>query len=97
MYGGDWTIVVEAKTFAPEQRSQLDRLHQHWQDESNPRFVFLTRGQREQTTARHSRGHWHGLTWQQVADIIRTAADATTGVAPGVHDYLGTLEAYHRV
>ncbi|MGY1669769.1 PD-(D/E)XK nuclease family protein [Geodermatophilus sp. SYSU D00710] len=97
LYGAGWTVVVEAKTFAVEQPRQLDRLYQHWQDEPDPRFVFLTRGQRAQITARHSRGHWHGLTWQQVANRIRTAADTTTGVAPGVHDYLGTLEAYHRV
>lgn len=97
LYGSGWTVVVEAKTFAVEQREQLDRLYQHWQDEPEPCFVFLTRGQRAQKTARHSRGLWRGVTWRQVANMIREAADLRTGVAPGVHDYLDTLEAYHRV
>ena len=29
VYGADWTIVVEAKTFASEQKRQLDRLYDH--------------------------------------------------------------------
>lgn len=97
LYGAGWTVVVEAKTFAVEQREQLDRLHEQWRDDPEPCFVFLTRGQRAQTTARSSRGLWHGVTWRQVANMIRDAADVRTGVAPGVHDYLSTLEAYHRV
>lgn len=97
LYSADWTVVVEAKTFAPEQKRQLDRLYQRWRDEPDPHFVFLTRGQRAQKTARHSRGHWQGMTWRQLADLIRDAVGARTGVAPGVHDYLNTLEAYHRV
>jgi hypothetical protein len=59
--------------------------------------VFLTRGQRLPTTAVDSRGQWRALTWVQVADIARTAVTAMTGAAPGVHDYIATLEAYHRV
>ncbi|WP_166503551.1 PD-(D/E)XK nuclease family protein [Modestobacter italicus] len=97
VYGGDWTIVVEAKTFAVEQDRQLDRLYAHWQVEPAPCFVFLTRGQRLPTTAVDSRGRWRALTWEQVAGIARTAATLITGVAPGVHDYIATLEAYHRV
>ncbi|MGY1751497.1 PD-(D/E)XK nuclease family protein [Blastococcus sp. SYSU D01042] len=97
VYGGDWTIVLEAKTFAVEQERQLDRLYAHWRDESAPCFVFLTRGQRPPTTAVDSRGQWRALTWEQVADIARAAATSMTGAAPGVHDYIATLEAYHRV
>lgn len=97
VYGGDWTIVVEAKTFAVEQDRQLDRLYAHWRNEPAPCFVFLTRGQRLPTTAVDSRGQWRALTWEQVADIARTAVGPMTGAAPGVHDYIATLEAYHRV
>jgi hypothetical protein len=97
VYGGDWTVVVEAKTFAVEQERQLDRLYEHWRNEPDPCFVFLTRGQRLPTTAVHSRGQWRGLTWEKVADITRAAATSMTGAAPGVHDYIATLEAYHRV
>ncbi|MGY1914403.1 PD-(D/E)XK nuclease family protein [Blastococcus sp. SYSU DS0973] len=97
VYGSDWTIVVEAKTFAVEQDRQLDRLYAHWQNELAPCFVFLTRGQRSPTTAVDSRGQWRAVTWEQVADIARAAATSMTGAAPGVHDYIATLEAYHRV
>ena len=97
IYGSDWTIVVEAKTFAVEQDRQLDRLYAHWQNELAPCFVFLTRGQRLPTTAVDSRGQWRALTWEQVADIARVAATSMTGAAPGVHDYIATLEAYHHV
>lgn len=96
-YGSDWTVVVEAKTFAAEQPAQLDRLYENWRDEPGACFVFLTRGQRDQQTADSSAGEWKPLTWSQVAAIARTAASAKTGIAPGVHDYLATLEAYHRV
>jgi hypothetical protein len=97
VYGSDWTIVVEAKTFAVEQDRQLDRLYAHWRNEPAPCFVFLTRGQRLPTTAVESRGRWRALTWEQVAEIARTAATPMTRAAPGVHDYIATLEAYHRV
>jgi hypothetical protein len=96
VYGGDWTIVVEAKTFAVEQKRQLDRLHAHWSDEPTPCFVFLTRGERLPLTAVASRSAWRGLTWREIAEIGRTAAEPIVGVAPGVHDYIATLEAYHR-
>jgi len=97
VYGADWTIVVEAKTFASEQKRQLDRLYDHWRREPGPCFVFLTRGERVPTTAVDSSGHWQELTWQQVAEVALAAANSMAGVAPGVHDYIATLEAYHRV
>ncbi|MGY1985393.1 PD-(D/E)XK nuclease family protein [Blastococcus sp. SYSU DS0669] len=97
VYGSDWTIVVEAKTFAVEQDRQLDRLYAHWRNEPAPCFVFLTRGRRLPTTAVDSRGQWRALTWEQVADLARAAVNSMTGAAPGVHDYITTLEAYHRV
>ncbi|MGY1618177.1 PD-(D/E)XK nuclease family protein [Geodermatophilus sp. SYSU D00691] len=96
VYGPSWTIVVEAKTFAVEQERQLDRLHAHWSDEPTPCFVFLTRGERLPLTAVASRAAWRGLTWRKVAEIARTVAGPIAGVAPGVHDYIATLEAYHR-
>ena len=95
VYGDDWTVVVEAKTFALEQDQQLDRLHRLWQDERSPSFVFLTRGRREATTAVVSHGQWQGLTWLQIARIVRAATADRTHVAPGVYDYIETLEAYH--
>ncbi|WP_324276373.1 PD-(D/E)XK nuclease family protein [Blastococcus brunescens] len=96
VYGPSWTIVVEAKTFAVEQERQLDRLHARWSDEPTPCFVFLARGERLPLTAVASRTAWSGLTWREVAEIARTAAGPMAEVAPGVHDYIATLEAYHR-
>jgi hypothetical protein len=97
VYGGDWTIVVEAKTYAVEQEAQLDRLWWHWQDEPGAHFVFLTRGARSPRTAKESREFWRLLTWEDIASLVETAALDVPGVAPGVHEYISTLEAYHRV
>lgn len=96
VYGPTWTLIVEAKTFAVEQEQQLDRLHAHWSEEPAPRFVFLTRGERMPMTAVASRDAWCGLTWRQVAVLARAAAGSIARAAPGVYDYLATLEAYHR-
>jgi len=73
----------------------LDRLYEHWQREPMPCFVFLTRGERRPVTAESSASHWRPLTWQRVAAIVRAAASDGIEVAPGVHDYLTTLEVYH--
>ncbi|WP_187770101.1 MULTISPECIES: hypothetical protein [Aeromicrobium] len=97
MYAPHWTIVVEAKTFAPEQPRQLERLHDEWSEDPSPSFVFLTRGRREAMTAAHTASHWTALTWSDVGRIARTAIGVDSTVAPGVLDYLATLEAYHRV
>lgn len=96
VYGDAWTVVVEAKIFAVEQEHQLDRLHLHWQDDPNPQFVFLTHGLREAITAVDSRNQWQPLTWHQVAVIVRAAATSVAEAAPGVYDYIATLQAHHR-
>lgn len=97
VYGAQWTIVVEAKTFAVEQERQLDRLHEHWQNDPGAAFVFLTRGQRAPLTARESRGKWKTMSWDDVGRFVRKAVQSVDGVTPGVLDYLNTLEAYHHV
>lgn len=97
VYGGEWTVVVEAKVFAIEQERQLDRLWEHWGDEPAPMFVFLSRGARQPLTAKTSAGQWRPLTWRDVADLVRAAAAAAPAPAPGVHDYIATLEAFHSV
>lgn len=96
VYGSGWTLVVEAKTFAPEQEHQLDRLHELWAGDPAPVFVFLTRGQRPPTTAVASLEAWLRLTWREVGAIARAAAEPVPDAAPGVYDYIDTLEAYHR-
>ncbi|MEV7984365.1 PD-(D/E)XK nuclease family protein [Micromonospora sp. NPDC085948] len=97
VYGSGWTLIVEAKTFSSERPRQLDRIHELWGREAGPKFVFLTRGERQPVTARESADHWHNHTWRQVAAFIRAALvkkDAAT-IAPGLHDYLMTLEIFH--
>ena len=95
VYAREWTLVVEAKVFAPEQPDQLDRLHSLWADEVNPCFVYLTRGERTPLTARTSAGCWRGMSWWHVAGVLRTATEGRS-VNPGVQDFVHTLEAYHR-
>jgi PD-(D/E)XK nuclease superfamily len=96
VYGDGWTIVIEAKVFAVEQDGQLDRLHHHWKGEASPYFAFLTRGARDPVSADDSRAHWHRLTWEEIARLVRTAASEQPKAAAGVHDYAETLEAFHR-
>lgn len=96
VYGTDFTVVVEAKVFAMEQPEQLERLEAHWAHEPGPVFVFLTRGHRVPTTARPDGAHWHGLSWADVAHVTRRAAEDSPDPAPGVWEYVETLEAYHR-
>jgi hypothetical protein len=95
VYGDDWTVVVEAKTHALEQNEQLDRLHRLWQDEASPVFAFLTRGSRLPVTAVASIASWRNLSWARVAELANGALAASVHPAPGVHDYIDTLEAYH--
>lgn len=97
IYGSGWTIICEAKTYAPEQDRQLDRLYHHWQREAAPKFVFLTRGAREPVSATSSRAHWQQVTWREVAQLARAVAAESRKPAAGVHDYTETLEAYHHV
>ena len=96
VYGDGWTIVFEAKTFAPEQDRQLDRLHHHWKREASPCFIFLTRSAREPVSANNSSAHWHPLTWDEIARLARAAASGYPQAAAGVSDYAETLEAFHR-
>lgn len=97
IYGRDWTVVVEAKTFAIEQDDQLHRLYGHWRDDPEPVFVFLTRGVRTPLTAGAFGAEWRELTWREVAEISRAAASSVPDAAPGVYEYISTLEAYHYV
>lgn len=96
VYGDGWTIVFEAKTFAPEQDRQLDRLHHHWKREAGPCFIFLTRTVREPISANDTSAHWRRLTWDEIARLARAAASGQPGAAAGVSDYAETLEAFHR-
>lgn len=91
-----WTLVVEAKVYAGEQERQLDRLHELWSGAAHPVFLYLTRQPVPPTTAVASGDVWQQRTWQTLAALLRAAA-AGDNVAPGVHDYIDTLEAYHRV
>lgn len=97
VYGAGWTLVFEAKAYAVEQPAQLDRLFEGWRGEPDPTFIFLTRGARVPTTAVTSEGLWRSLTWRTVARHTRAAVDDCPSPAPGVRDYITTLEAYHGV
>ncbi|WP_199424702.1 PD-(D/E)XK nuclease family protein [Actinotalea solisilvae] len=90
-----WTMVIEAKVFAPEQPNQLDRLGHLWADDVAPCFVFLTRGYREPVTAERSAGLWRAVSWADLAALLRVALRDRQEPA-GVRDFIETLEAYHR-
>lgn len=87
-------VLIEAKVWAHEQPDQLDRLAELWQGD-DPTLVFLTRTAREFKTASLSRERWTPLLWRDVARIVREATAGQGDVAPGVYDYLETLEVFH--
>lgn len=95
LYGQGWTLCLEAKVFAFEGENQLDRLHALWADETEPRFVFLTRCAYEPMSAIGSHLHWRNLTWSDIAGWLREACRTVECPAPGVCDYLTTLEVHH--
>jgi hypothetical protein len=87
------TVLVEAKVWAGEQDDQCDRLAQHWESES-PVLVFLTRTGVAPATALRSHTRWRTLTWSRVAALLDEVTRARDGWAPGVAEYLSTLEIY---
>ena len=89
------TILVESKVHANEGTEQLDRLAESWKRET-PTLIFLTRMQREPTTAVVSRGQWRPWLWSEVAADVRGALEGSPGASAGVRDFLETLETYHR-
>lgn len=95
---GRRTILIEAKVWAAEQPTQLDRLAELWAEE-HPTLVLLSRDLPEFRTAVASRCLWRSLLWRDVARVVRAAAfeAATSGqpVTAGVHDWLETLETFH--
>jgi hypothetical protein len=95
IYATSWTIICESKIYAFEQDRQLDRLYRHWNREVHPLFLFLTRGPREPVSAGESRAHWHLVSWGEIAELARDAAEASDKVAAGVSDYIETLESHH--
>lgn len=94
VYAPTWTIVIEAKVYAVEGPNQLARLHELWSSDPGPSFVFLTRGRRRPRSAGESATLWRNVTWERIAQIGRDAVPGRP-TAPGVLDYLTTLEVYH--
>lgn len=91
VYGPGWTIVIEAKIHAPEQREQGRRLADAWSDAV---YVFLTRRGGSMRTAGDS--PWLAMTWTEMMALVRGALERAsapktpamvTGRA-GVRDYL---------
>jgi len=94
VYARSWTVVVEAKVHAGEQHEQLERLHSLWGDDPGPFFVFLTRGRRTPLSAGPGAGDWHNVTWGRIAAIAREATHGRQP-APGVCDFIETVEVFH--
>jgi hypothetical protein len=90
---GSQTVLIEAKVSAGEQPAQADRLAAGWADES-PRLIFLTPDGRTPTTAHDSREQWTGLAWREVAKTLEDIVDDHVDCAPGVRDFLETLQRY---
>ena len=69
-----WTLVIEVKIDAVEQRDQAMRLWSDWRDEVTPGFIYLTPGGRETTThvTEECRKAWVLMRWKDVAKHLST-------------------------
>lgn len=95
IYAAGWTVLIEAKILAKEQRDQGRRLEEEWRNEA-PHLVFLTRtGGAMRTGSRR----WIPYRWAQLAKRLRACLDAVVdepaagglGVA---REYLRSLEVH---
>jgi hypothetical protein len=90
-----WTVLIEAKVYAPEQPDQGGRLERAWA-ENDPSTVFLTRHGRVMTTGGDA---WVPLRWRDLADDLRACLGEGNPAAagrPAVHEYLRAMEAHLR-
>lgn len=64
-----WTLVIEVKVDAVEQKQQALRLWNDWRDEPRATFVYLTPSGRETTTheTEECRAAWTLMRWRDVA------------------------------
>ena len=97
--GHNFTLVIENKVDASEQRNQCDDLYENFKNENMPLFLFLTpdgRRPRTATTPRSQRA-FRTLSWPEVRAMLDTALKESrpaTGVASAVdvvRNYLRTL------
>lgn len=91
VWGRSFTLVIEIKIDADEQRCQCEDLYKNFRREVGPLFLFLTPDGRRPRTAYspEARRAFRVLSWRQVHRMIeRVASDAPTGA---VEDYLSTL------
>lgn len=93
-----WTLVIEVKIDAGEQRQQAFRLWSDWRDEVTPAFIYLTPGGRETTThvTQECKEAWTLVSWRDVARDLRTllqSPDAATARGYGAAgQYASTLQ-----
>ncbi len=68
VWGGNFTLVIENKVDASEQRGQCDDLYENFKNENAPLFLFLTPDGRNPHTAttRRSRRDFKTLSWPEV-------------------------------
>lgn len=71
----NWTLVVEVKIDAVEQKEQAMRLWSDWRDEVSPTFVYLTPSGRGTTThvTEECREAWIPMRWRDVAKHLNAA------------------------
>lgn len=69
-----WTLVIEVKIDAVEQKDQAMRLWSDWRDEVTPGFIYLTPSGRETTThvTEECRKAWTLMRWKDVAKHLST-------------------------
>lgn len=95
--GPGWVLVIEVKVDAGEQPRQAQRLYEDWFEDSDARFIFLTRHDLPPATAcLASRDHWTVVSWRTVRGLLTSLAASGQPSAhgrPALTEYLRTLES----
>lgn len=91
VWGKGFTLVIEIKVDAGEQRRQCEDLHKNFRHEIGPLFLFLTPDGRRPRTAYSPevREAFRVLSWRQMRSMIEGAA--SDALACTVENYLCTL------
>lgn len=97
--GPSWTVVIEAKIYAPPDGPQLTQLAAEWGEST---LVFLTRRGVEMPAV--AAGMWLHYTWDQLLAFVAGALDAATAPSDeagerarrGIADYLFATRGLRR-
>lgn len=100
VFGRDFTLVIEVKVDAGEQKEQCNDLYKNYGSEPGPLFLFLTPGGWPPHTATGAaQGAFKTVSWTQVRKMIECALESRDAGPPGTTvpaEYVVTLKEQFR-